>query len=116
MFTRLRLSSQEWLICMAAWTSLYGQNKPYSVCLVTSTKKGAWGDINPKQHLHSQTQNLPLMSGFSVHHVDPLFLHEHSIIFYNVIYECLNHTDFRLRQIIGKIKLSVTLSNRMLQI
>lgn len=24
--TRLRLSSQEWLICMAAWTSLRGHN------------------------------------------------------------------------------------------
>lgn len=30
-----------------------------------------------KQGLHSQTQNLPLMSSLSVHHVNPLFLQEH---------------------------------------
>lgn len=27
-----------------------------------------------KSRLHSQIQNLPLMGGLSVHHVDPLFL------------------------------------------
>lgn len=75
---------------MAACTSLHGHNKP-SWLAHRRFIKGRGGGRN------SQLHNSPLMSGLSVHHVDPFFLQEQ--FFYRVIvaYKCsLAHTHIRL--------------------
>lgn len=91
-----------------------------SLDLSASTKQTLSGMLRNslllKQCLHSQTQNLPLMSSFSVHHVDPLFLQEHRFFWVFLTVSSLDAwftPTFNLSRYY-EIKLSVALSNHML--